>query len=202
MYSVIFPVLHTYTINNVSKCWHSNKQKWREPFGYHVHKHVWFVYSFLFYIDWKSKEVVKDRTSQCKKAELNLKESSTLDLLNFCWTIISLFLMKESQVSPYLLYDSQVAEFNSNYWPFRDIKGPVLKTKFTKSLMPATHADALKHIIILKTECGICTEKNKNQCSFPSFFNISSVSVLFVDVLQVWKFKPSGIRWSLLYENS
>lgn len=52
--------------------------------------------------------------------------------------------MKESWVCPYFPHSSEMAEYSSNCWPFIDIKGPVLKNRFTKSLMHATHSNSLK----------------------------------------------------------
>lgn len=99
-----YSLFYTHThINNFSKCWHSNRN---EPIGYHVQKHICFVYSFLFHIDCKNKEIGKDSTSQSGRAGLNLMESSMLDLLSFYWPIISLFLRKEGQICPYSLYNS------------------------------------------------------------------------------------------------
>lgn len=50
-----------------------------------------------------SKEIVKKKSERETQAE---PKRIQLDILGFCWLIIYFFIMTESQVFPYFLYDS------------------------------------------------------------------------------------------------
>lgn len=50
-------------------------------FGYHAHKHAYFVYSFILHTDWKRKEIVQARRRQSRAESKGIQRGGSTELL-------------------------------------------------------------------------------------------------------------------------